>query len=103
MIAADGPTAYTSTLPLEIMLSALADREVPVVISNHAGAYLCNHVFYVVRHFLEQSGRASPCGFIHVPAVSEEEPGLSLATMIDAIEGCLEILGHTSPQKMGQQ
>jgi pyroglutamyl-peptidase len=99
MIVANGPAAYVSTLPLDVMSSTLAARDVPVVISNHAGAYLCNHVFYVVRYYLEQAGFNIPCGFIHVPDISET--GVSLATMIDAIDGCLDILGQSSYQQIG--
>lgn len=84
-IVADGPAAYTSTLPLEAMQAALMTRGVPVVISNHAGAYLCNHVFYVARHHLQPM---TPCGFIHIP----DESVLPLATMIDAIDCCLDVL-----------
>lgn len=99
MIVEDGPAAYVSTLPLDAMRSALATYDVPVVISNHAGAYLCNHVFYVVRHYLEQTGLHIPCGFIHIPGIGET--GLPLVTMINAIDGCLQILGQTSYYQMG--
>jgi pyroglutamyl-peptidase len=100
IIVADGPAAYTSTLPLDAMRDTLAERDVPVVISNHAGAYLCNHVFYVVRHYLQQTGRPIPCGFIHVPDIGET--GLPLAAMIDAIDCCLDMLGVISHQQIGQ-
>jgi pyroglutamyl-peptidase len=96
MIAADGPAAYISTLPLEVIRSMIAALDVPVVISNHAGAFLCNHVFYMARHYLEQTGRTVPCGFIHVPEAAETAPGLPLATMIHAINGCLNVLGKIS-------
>jgi pyroglutamyl-peptidase len=99
IIVEDGPAAYVSTLPLDAMRSTLAARDIPVVMSNHAGAYLCNHVFYRVRHHLEQIGLAIPCGFIHVPDVGET--GLPLATMIDAIDCCLDVLGQPSYQQIG--
>ena len=66
-IAPDGPAAYWSTLPLNAMRAALEARAIPVTISNHAGAYICNHAFYTARHTLEVLGSAIPCGFIHVP------------------------------------
>jgi pyroglutamyl-peptidase len=94
MIAADGPVAYWSTLPLDAMLAALRARDIPAVISNHAGVYVCNHVFYSLRHLMEQGKRAVPCGFIHLPALREsaESPsGLSLDVMLAAVEICLEV------------
>lgn len=95
-IADDGPMAYRSTLPLAAMQMALRERGIPVVISNHAGAYVCNHTFYTVRHFIESAGLNIPCGFIHVPAIvepgNEGAPGLPLATMVEAVEVCLGVM-----------
>ncbi|MBI2943367.1 MAG: pyroglutamyl-peptidase I [Candidatus Wallbacteria bacterium] len=62
-IVPGGPAAYVSTLPLERIHRALERARVPVAYSNHAGTYVCNHVFYLACH--EMRGR--PCGFVHVP------------------------------------
>lgn len=93
-IASDGPAAYWSTLPLAAMQAALEARAIPAAISNHAGTFVCNHVFYVARHALESIGRSIPCGFIHVPALAENanQPGLPLETMIQAVGVCLDVL-----------
>jgi pyroglutamyl-peptidase len=103
LIDPDGPIAYWSTLPLDAMLAALRERDIPAVISNHAGAYVCNHVFYTARHWLEQNGLAIPCGFIHVPALresEEQETGLPLETMMQAVEICLEpVMNYTTKTK----
>jgi len=95
-IVLDGPAAYWSTLPLEQMRRALARQGIPAAISNHAGTYLCNHVFYRARHEVEQLRLPSPCGFIHLPALLEPAagrvppaPGLPLAVMLEAIDCCL--------------
>jgi pyroglutamyl-peptidase len=96
-IAPSGPAAYWSTLPLEGFRRQLERRGIPVSYSNHAGTYLCNHVFYVARHEIEKMGNGAPCGFVHVPPLQEEagrkEPrGLPLGTMVEAVECCLEVL-----------
>ena len=98
VIEPDGPAAYWSSLPLDAMQQALQGRDIPVKISNHAGTYVCNHLFYAARHFLEQRTVTTPCGFIHVPAISEgdDTPGLPLATMIAAVETCLVSLLESS-------
>jgi pyroglutamyl-peptidase len=95
-IATDGPIGYWSTLPLDAMLRALKGRDIPSVISNHAGAYVCNHVFYTARHEIERLGSGTPSGFIHLPLMTEQDatplPGgitLPLATMVEAVECCL--------------
>ena len=100
-ILADGPAAYWSTLPLERFRKQLERRHIPVSYSNHAGTYLCNHVFYVACHEIERLGNGAPCGFVHVPPALQRSsrrlkdskpPGLPLATMVEAVERCLEIL-----------
>ena len=95
-IVEDAPVAYWSTLPIEKMRDELAKRNIPVTISNHAGAYLCNHAFYVTRHEIECLGWEIPCGFIHVPALcettSDDCAGLPLDVMVQGVEACLECL-----------
>ncbi|MBZ0275299.1 MAG: methyltransferase domain-containing protein [Anaerolineae bacterium] len=84
-----GPDIYPATLPLEGFKAALDRHGIPAVFSDDAGAYVCNHVFYRARHAVEQLGGAIPCGFIHVPGMGDEPPGLPLDTMIQAVEMCL--------------
>jgi pyroglutamyl-peptidase len=79
------------------MLDALEKLAVPAVISNYAGAFLCNHVFYIARHQVQHLGVPSQCGFIHFPPASAQNaaggvPGLPLARMVDGIECCLNLL-----------
>jgi pyroglutamyl-peptidase len=94
----DGPAAYWSTLPLEAMQNALRRHGIPVTFSNHAGTYVCNHVFYSALHEVELLNLGAKCGFIHVPSVKQKrrrtipEEGLPLETMVSAIESCLEVI-----------
>lgn len=95
LIEPAGPPAYWSTLPLNAMLAALQARGIPAAISNHAGAYVCNHVFYTARRELDRLASTAPCGFIHVPMLCEAEAdpdGLPLAIMVEAVECCLGVL-----------
>ena len=96
-IVRSGPVAYWSTLPLQEMCKALKERGISAVISNHAGAYVCNHVFYSARHEMERTGSRAPCGLIHVPALKTKgrvsgTAGMPLAKMVAAVECCLEVL-----------
>jgi pyroglutamyl-peptidase len=92
-IIEDAPAAYWSTLPLEAMYEAIQKTGIAVNYSNHAGAYLCNHVFFYARHHLETAGRGHiPCGFIHLPDMGEEAPKMPLSTIIQAIELALGAL-----------
>jgi pyroglutamyl-peptidase len=77
-IIEDGPVGYWSTLPVDRLIEALTEAGLPVTASGHAGGYVCNHLFYGVRHALERRGRSLPMGFVHVPPLPEQvagEPG----------------------------
>ena len=96
LIDPEGPIGYWSTLPVDGLLRALTQRNIPAIISNHAGAYVCNHVFYTARHEIERLGRDIVCGFIHVPLMTEQSTpppasgtAMPLATMVEAVECCL--------------
>jgi pyrrolidone-carboxylate peptidase len=73
----------------------LVAEVISAAISNHAGTYVCNHVFYLARHEVELLGTNSACGFIHLPPLSERREGaphvegLPLEVMIEAVECCL--------------
>ena len=53
LIVKRGKAAFWSTLPLKAMQEALEAQEMPVMMSNHAGTFVCNHTFYVARHTVE--------------------------------------------------
>ena len=77
-IAEDGPVGYWSTLPVDRLIKALTEAGLPAGPSGHAGGYVCNHLFYGVRHALECRGRPLPMGFVHVPPLPEQvssDPG----------------------------
>ena len=95
-IIAGGPVAYESTLPIKEIVKAINDAGVPAAVSLSAGAFLCNHVFYVAQdHF---KGTKVRSGFVHVPLMDEqagEFPGLPtmpLDQMVKAVRTMLEVL-----------
>jgi len=61
-----GPAAYFSTLPIKAMYVALRDAGIPVEVSQTAGTFVCNHVFYGLMHTLRRR-RGIRAGFVHVP------------------------------------
>jgi pyroglutamyl-peptidase len=102
-IAPDGPTAYLSTLPLEMMFQQLKDLCIPVEISNHAGTYVCNDVFYLARHKIEQLGVPVKCGLIHIPQISgqthrtkTDSLRMSASQVLMGIERCIRVLQEDS-------
>ena len=89
-IVADGPAAYFSTLPIKAMVDALREREIAASVSQTAGTFVCNHVFYGVRHHLANRPDVR-AGFVHVPWLPEQaaarpgEPSLPLAVQVEAV------------------
>ena len=65
-IVRGGPAAYFSTLPIKAMRAALADAGLPAEISQTAGTFVCNHVFYGLMHALALTPDVRG-GFVHIP------------------------------------
>ena len=97
-VVPDGPAAYFSSLPLRPLLAALQEAEIPASISNTAGLYVCNAVFYEAAR-LKAQGKVRLAGFIHVPylpgqAAEKDAPSLPLDRMVRALEIVFENLGR---------
>src|SRR5689334_6145534 len=69
-IVADGPAAYFTTLPIKAMVAAIRDQGIKAGVSQTAGTFVCNHVFYALMHHLRERGVKA--GFIHVPFLPEQ-------------------------------
>lgn len=65
-VVAGGPAAYFSDLPIKAMLVALRAAGIPAEVSQTAGTYVCNHVFYGLMHALRRSPGVRG-GFVHIP------------------------------------
>ncbi|MGO4580556.1 pyroglutamyl-peptidase I [Cupriavidus sp. 2TAF22] len=92
-IAEDGPAAYFASLPIKAIVRDMRAAGVPASVSQTAGTFVCNHVFYGLMHLLATQGVPAGVrgGFIHIPYLPEQaarhpgQPSLALATMIDGI------------------
>src|SRR5207248_2296667 len=65
-VVAGGPAAYFASLPIKAAAAALREAGLPAIVSNTAGTFVCNHVFYGLMH-LAASNRSLRGGFLHVP------------------------------------
>ena len=70
-IVQEAPETLEATLSVEDIRLALEAVGLPVVISESAGDYLCNHIFYRALWEMRCSGSQTPTGFLHVPASSD--------------------------------
>ena len=80
-IVRNGPVAYFSTLPIKAMLLALQQANLPVEISQSAGTFVCNHVFYGLMHTLASKTDVRG-GFVHIPFSPKEAEKRGCATSL---------------------
>lgn len=96
----DGPNAYFSTLPIKKMRDAIQAKDIPAIVSDSAGTFVCNHVFYGIRHLCETkySDRNIISGFIHVPFIPEQTedkpnvPAMKLDDIVAGLTAALEVV-----------
>lgn len=95
-ISPTGPEVYLSTLPLQGIESTLKAAGIPVKVSQNAGTYVCNYLFYHLMRDNQLSLRL--CGFIHVPLLPEqaqgEIPSMSFEQMKKALEQILWYINY---------
>jgi pyroglutamyl-peptidase len=99
-VVSGAPAAYFSTLPLKAMVRDLRAAGLPGAVSNTAGTFVCNHVFYALMHRLasDPAWAQTRGGFIHLPYLPEQAarhpgaPSIALATQVQA----LQVLMHTA-------
>lgn len=89
-----GPPAYFSALPLAGLKTQLEAAGIPVRISNHAGAYLCNHAYYAAADEIARLGLPAGVVFVHVPLPVEAggESGVTIHAIERAVRVSLEWL-----------
>jgi pyroglutamyl-peptidase len=88
-IVQGGPAAYFATLPIKAIVAALRTAGLPASVSQTAGTFVCNHVFYGLMHAL--AGRSDvKAGFIHIPYLPEQaarHPGAASMSLEQMKEG----------------
>lgn len=97
-IVANGSNAYFSTLPIKAITQALQNNGIACEVSNSAGTFVCNHLFYGLQHHF--TGQPIAQGFIHVPLMKQADdraasPSMRLEDMVRGImlaaEVCLQV------------
>jgi len=87
-----GPAAYFATLPIKAAVAALREAGIPAAVSNSAGTFLCNHVFYGLMHEAAIGARRFRGGFLHVPYLPSQAarqrgtPSIALEQIVEGIE-----------------
>ncbi|MFI2264065.1 pyroglutamyl-peptidase I [Streptomyces tubercidicus] len=89
-IVPGGPAAYFSTLPIKACVAAVRAAGLPASVSNTAGTFVCNHVFYGLAHLIATELPGIRGGFVHVPYAPEQvldraEPSLPTEAVTRAL------------------
>ena len=73
-VIAGAPAACFSSLPIKAMRAAVQAEGIAAEVSQTAGTFVCNHVFYGLMHTLatQPALRHTRGGFIHVPWLPEQ-------------------------------
>lgn len=87
-VVADGPAAYFSTLPIKAMVKAVREAGIAASVSQTAGTFVCNQVFYLLQHAL--AGTRIRSGFMHVPYLPEQvattgQASMPLASIVEGL------------------
>lgn len=90
-VIAGAPSAYFSRLPVKAIVVALREAGVPASVSQSAGTFVCNHVYFGLMHALRRRRRVR-AGFLHLPVLPEQaaahpgQPSLPLATLVQGLQ-----------------
>lgn len=87
-IVSGGPAAYFSTLPIKAIVRGLREEGIPASVSQTAGTFVCNHVFYGLMH--HTAGSSTKAGFIHIPYLPQQaaaHPGAASMALAEVVRG----------------
>ncbi len=91
-IVEGAPVAYFTRLPVKAMVAAMKEAGIPASVSNTAGTFVCNHIFYGLMHLLAGEDNVRRGGFIHIPYMTEQaarlgnQPGMAIETIAKGLE-----------------
>jgi pyroglutamyl-peptidase len=85
-----GPAAYFSSLPVKACVAAVREAGIPASVSQTAGTFVCNHVFYGLMHLIATGLPAVRGGFVHLPYAPEQvvaraAPSLPVGSSAEAL------------------
>jgi len=94
-IVAGAPAGYFSSLPIKRIVAAIRAAGVPASVSQTAGTFVCNHLFFTLAHLIATRHPQMRGGFIHMPMLPEQAAAwdgmasLALETMITGVRAAV--------------
>ncbi|WP_341284818.1 pyroglutamyl-peptidase I [Priestia megaterium] len=95
-IIENGPAAYFSTLPIKAAVENLRQAGIPSSVSQTAGTFVCNHVFYGLMNMIQNCSIKG--GFVHIPYLPEQavnHSGKASMSLDLIVRGLLSIVKTT--------
>jgi len=92
-VVAGGPAAYFTNLPIKAMLATLLAEGINAEVSQTAGTFVCNHVFYGLMYELATRAelRHTRGGLVHVPWLpAQGQPSMRLDETVQGIKLAIE-------------
>lgn len=97
-IATAAPETYAATLPLDNIHATLREQGHPVALSNDAGGYVCNYVFFTAHHHIASARLPTACGFLHIPELDLAcDENAQLDSWLAAVRTILRIAAANVP------
>ena len=97
----DGQEAYFSTIPIKAIVKRMRENGIPASVSNTAGTFVCNYIFYGAMYLIDKKYPTIKGGFVHVPFLPEQvtekvnTPSMSLENITRAFEVMIETIATT--------
>lgn len=97
-IQVKGAAAYFTQLPIKAEVKAIRNVGLPAYISNTAGTYVCNHIFYQVQYLRATQFPNIKTGFIHIPFLPEQvvrrrnTPSMSLDNIVLGLSAAIQAI-----------
>ncbi len=107
-VVPDGPAAYFAGLPIKSVSAAIRSAGVPAQVSQTAGTFLCNHVFYLACHFAAVEAPWLRAGFLHLPWLPEQailhpgEPSMALASIVAGLRAAIVACDATDDPRVAE-
>ena len=101
-VVAGGPAGYFSTLPIKAAVAALREAGLPATVSNSAGTFVCNHLFYGLMHLLATRRPGLRGGVMHLPYLPSQaaaQPGAPSMALADIARGVEIVLAVAAARR----
>ncbi len=91
-VVKEGPAAHFATLPIKACVAEMRKAGLPAAVSNTAGTFVCNHIFYALMDIAAAHPIPMRGGFLHVPYLPEQvsrgmaAPSMALDDIVKGIE-----------------